>query len=221
MSAAFTSDLIVRPARAQTRLGLACPCAAVAPGPRDVARVLATIGQLETPGVAVVGPALVTACTTGTPRWFTLPLAARSLHVSLDAVPALRRAIEITGGGRADLQRGAAGRCRMSAAITSDRIVKPARAPTRPSLAHTWAAAAPGPRAAARALPKIGQLETHAAAVVGSALVMARTTGTPRWLARSPVRQPPDVPLEAIPRSRRAITIAGGGATDDGAWGVA
>ena len=75
-----------------------------------------------------------------------------------------------------------------------------------------------GPRDAARVLAKIlGQLETHGAALVVPALERALATGTPPWLALVPAR-PPDLPLDSIPLTLRAVEIGGGRAADYDTW---
>jgi transposase len=75
-----------------------------------------------------------------------------------------------------------------------------------------------GPRDAARVLAKIlGQLETHGAALVVPALERALATCTPPWLALVPAR-PPDLPLDAIPLTLRAVEIGGGRAADYDIW---
>lgn len=76
-----------------------------------------------------------------------------------------------------------------------------------------------GPRDAARVLAKIlGQLETHGAALVVPALERALATGTPPWLALVPATRPPDLPLDAIPLTLRAVAIGGGRAADYDTW---
>ena len=76
-----------------------------------------------------------------------------------------------------------------------------------------------GPRDAARVLAKIlGQLETHGAAVVVPALATALAAGTPLLLALAPATRLPDLPLDALPATLRAIEIAGSCAADYDAW---
>ena len=102
-------------------------------GPRDAARVLATIlGQLEVHGAAVVVPALGRALADGTPPWLALAPRRDSRDAAHDRD---RRRVR----GRL---RHVAGRCRMSAPLTHDLILTQARALKLPGLARTFAALA-------------------------------------------------------------------------------
>lgn len=76
-----------------------------------------------------------------------------------------------------------------------------------------------GPRDAARVLAKIlGHLETHGAAVVVPALLVALAAGTPLVLALTPATRPPTLPLDAVPAALRAVTVGGGCAADYDTW---
>jgi len=72
-------------------------------GPREAARHFATVlGQLETHGAAVVVPALCAALTTGAPLLLALTPARSPLRVTLDALPAPLRDIDVASGCAAD-----------------------------------------------------------------------------------------------------------------------
>jgi hypothetical protein len=77
-----------------------------------------------------------------------------------------------------------------------------------------------GPREGARLFAKVlGQLDTHGAAVVVPALIVALATGTPLLLALTPARSSRDrLEPDAVPASLRAIDVGSGCAADYDAW---
>jgi transposase len=77
-----------------------------------------------------------------------------------------------------------------------------------------------GPREAARLFAKVlGQLDTHGAAVVVPALIVALASGTSLLLALTPARRSLDrLEPDAVPAPLRAIAIGSGRAADYDAW---
>ncbi len=72
-------------------------------GPREAARHFAKVlGQLETHGAAVVVPALRAALTTGAPLLLALTPARSPMRVTIDALPAPLRDIDVASGCAAD-----------------------------------------------------------------------------------------------------------------------